>query len=538
MFKIIKFQTASYSDFSIKKSFLAVLLFLFGIQYTFGEVKNHRTLVVKATTESYGGRYKPYNVSVIWITNQTGKCIKTIGHWAKPIFGLGYSDLKEWKASCPSYLETIKKMGNHNLDGTFTYGRRYHGEITGLWDLKDSIGNKVPNGTYFYNIEITENPSGDKIHVWGELLVTDSNLMITGNQGQNSGAKKYPRAINTISTEVLDYELTKIPPRVNKLSYIKENNITLEFFRPIDPASASKKENYSITYVRKNNLGQWEENSKKTLNIDSIKITQNNKLVNIYTEVHYLDEKYTIELGAIKDRDSLNLSLPKSTLTYIPGYTPFKKSIHIAKYFDLNAISVGDSIDTTFFLGFDPIDISEANFKITWGTLVDTTEVALSINGNRLYYPNSRSVGIYRNDSIIIDPTNLKKGMNQFAFHKTNFIPEKSKGVYILDLYFDYYVINRNREITPIKNISSINQKSQFGKTKLGNNHYMFFAPSEFGLKEVVIYNLQGEIIGHVYGLNPHWNHYKGLRDKKSSAIVYCKFIGTKGNQIKTLILK
>jgi len=110
-------------------------------------------LKITFTTVDQNGRYAPANVGAIWIEDGSGKFIKTIKRWA----GVRASHLTAWKAvsgGWPSFFGG----GNaaDQMDAISAGTMRSHGMHDVSWDMKDPMGQLVPDGAYKVGIECTE----------------------------------------------------------------------------------------------------------------------------------------------------------------------------------------------------------------------------------------------------------------------------------------------------------------------------------------------------------------------------------------------
>jgi hypothetical protein len=111
------------------------------------------TLQIRFTTVDQNGRYAPANVGAIWIEDGSGKFIKTLKRWA----GIRASHLTAWKAASggwPSFFGG----GNatDQMDAISAGTMRSHGMHDVSWDMKDLMGQLVPDGMYKVGIEVTE----------------------------------------------------------------------------------------------------------------------------------------------------------------------------------------------------------------------------------------------------------------------------------------------------------------------------------------------------------------------------------------------
>lgn len=109
-------------------------------------------VTITAKTTSYGGEWAPQNFVCIWIQKPDSTYIKTI-------------DVKLSEPKYASYFKTWLKakgvLGKEllvDIDGVTSASCRpdHESQVTAKWDLKDRNGNLVPEGTYQFCIEMTE----------------------------------------------------------------------------------------------------------------------------------------------------------------------------------------------------------------------------------------------------------------------------------------------------------------------------------------------------------------------------------------------
>jgi len=87
--------------------------------------------------------YSPNNVVAVWVLNQGGTFVKTIGQWV----AVRQSSLVAWRTAA----------GTNDADAVSGASRGNHTTpLTVAWDLKDRQGNVVPDGTYTIRLEVSE----------------------------------------------------------------------------------------------------------------------------------------------------------------------------------------------------------------------------------------------------------------------------------------------------------------------------------------------------------------------------------------------
>ncbi len=95
---------------------------------------------VRTTTPS--GNFSPKNIGAIWVEDLSGKFIKTLQIWADKRV---------------QYLYTWNSISKGNkVDAVSSATLSSHQTHSVYWNLKDNLGNIVPNGQYKLKIEMTD----------------------------------------------------------------------------------------------------------------------------------------------------------------------------------------------------------------------------------------------------------------------------------------------------------------------------------------------------------------------------------------------
>lgn len=100
-------------------------------------------LLVSATTSAAGGKYAPSNVVAIWVTDNSGKFVKTLYVKASKQI----TDLTKWKSVSSS----------NKTDATTGATRDGHGTIYATWNATDINKKVVADGTYKVWMEMSDN---------------------------------------------------------------------------------------------------------------------------------------------------------------------------------------------------------------------------------------------------------------------------------------------------------------------------------------------------------------------------------------------
>ncbi len=100
------------------------------------------SLTVKFTTKTSNGVYGPRHTKAVWIEDETGNVVKTLGRWGdKYVWTLAWNSLTD--------VDSDTKTGASETS---------HGDETiENWGLNDKNGNKIAHGTYALHIEFNEN---------------------------------------------------------------------------------------------------------------------------------------------------------------------------------------------------------------------------------------------------------------------------------------------------------------------------------------------------------------------------------------------
>jgi len=138
---------------SLNKKFCSILcnaILLFCTSIFAGSADKSVTITAKTT--SYGGEWAPQNFVCIWIQKPDSTYVRTI-------------DVKLSEPKYASYFKTWLKakgvLGKEllvDIDGVTSASCRpdHESKVSATWDLKDRNGNPVPQGTYQFCIEMTE----------------------------------------------------------------------------------------------------------------------------------------------------------------------------------------------------------------------------------------------------------------------------------------------------------------------------------------------------------------------------------------------
>ncbi len=107
-----------------------------------GPTNPYGTVTFTATPVSYGGRYRPRDVGVIWIEDANAQFVKTLIRWGY----IRWVNLSKWRAD----------SGSNMVDAVTAATASSAKPHSGTWDYTDVSGNVVPDGEYHFLIEFAE----------------------------------------------------------------------------------------------------------------------------------------------------------------------------------------------------------------------------------------------------------------------------------------------------------------------------------------------------------------------------------------------
>jgi hypothetical protein len=106
-------------------------------------------LMFNFTTEPVGGRYKPKNIGAVWISDSSGKLIKSLEVWA--FLRLRYL----------TKYASVRGAARPDVTASATLPNHTKPHMAS-WDLKDTTGATVPPGKYTLNAELTDQDATGK----------------------------------------------------------------------------------------------------------------------------------------------------------------------------------------------------------------------------------------------------------------------------------------------------------------------------------------------------------------------------------------
>lgn len=480
----------------------------------------------RATSKYYG----PKSNTVMWITNSQGKWVRTIGLWGRwYIWTMGIYEKSRGKSEFG--------LQYTNWDGTSGATRNNHSTITGRWDLKDSAGFDVPQGKYYYHIEMNEtNFTWYSAYLNGEINIGPRDTVITGYKVQkDTNAGHIFDVVATYTAGGPD----KRPPRIASGNLTSQKKLRLNFSEAIETSSATDLKNYSLVYQKKDSKGVVLP-QKYSMSITSIALVPGTYSVDLNTENHYSNEVYTLIVQNILDKAETPNKLLADTLAYTYDKTiSMPITENLPKSFV--GLPVGDSVKTSFIVYDPPANILSSNFEVKWYDLDDTLESALYLNGGtkkifaspKGIADNGESLG-----DVEISPSLLKEGINTVTIKFNSNLGGKTSGFQVLGMNFEYQlgVYRDLTNNTPSKNQASIKPVSW--SISYLNGQYRLEGLDKTTIQKISIFNSSGKLLARGDVGSKTWNgktnHGKEIRD----ALVYVKVSGKNFSDSKTLVIK
>ena len=102
-----------------------------------------RSLYISFETTKPGGRYGDRNVHAVWVEDEAGNFVKTIGLWGQK----HAKQLAKWKRSTDDMRSDI----DARTSATVRAYKKYDIE----WDLKNKLGEEIADGKYVIKFELT-----------------------------------------------------------------------------------------------------------------------------------------------------------------------------------------------------------------------------------------------------------------------------------------------------------------------------------------------------------------------------------------------
>jgi hypothetical protein len=102
------------------------------------------TAQLEFTTETIRGKYGPKHVLAVWVTDAQTNYVKTVARFG----GKRLDKLAAWNSA---------RKGDRAVDGVTGATRSSHQALTVMWNGKDANNKTLPDGTYLFVVEFTEN---------------------------------------------------------------------------------------------------------------------------------------------------------------------------------------------------------------------------------------------------------------------------------------------------------------------------------------------------------------------------------------------
>ncbi|MDX2090543.1 MAG: DUF2271 domain-containing protein [Kofleriaceae bacterium] len=162
-------------------------------------------LTVETNTTQVGAEWAPVNCVAIWVENEAGEFIKTIGRWCQ----LRNQHLVAWQA----------KAGLNDVDAVSGASRPDHSmRLSVTWDVKDKLGVLVPDGIYRVRMETADGDSTTSNQNWQGSFTFTKGLAPDIQMPADPGAHylnvsiKYDPTANECNNNVVDVGETCDPP--------------------------------------------------------------------------------------------------------------------------------------------------------------------------------------------------------------------------------------------------------------------------------------------------------------------------------------
>jgi hypothetical protein len=147
-------------------------------------------LTLTVTTVNPMGTFNPANCVVMWIQNSAGQFVRTFGKWA----AVRESELLTWNSADGGDTSVC-------IDGVTAASRTSHGTISSKWDLSNASGQRVPNGNYWYYIEMTDRNNRQGPVVKGHIAIDGTSETQTGIDSSFNSGSTYLTSVIAAYTE-------------------------------------------------------------------------------------------------------------------------------------------------------------------------------------------------------------------------------------------------------------------------------------------------------------------------------------------------
>jgi hypothetical protein len=201
---------------ALKKLLLGLIVASLSTGFAFAQ-----SMSMSVTTKTYYGSYSPKHVLACWITNSSGTYVYAIKKYGYSYF----SSLTNW-TSCSSSTKS--------MDGTTSATLGSHSALTFTWNCKNTSSVVVPDGTYYINIEFTEQEGTKQFVKYsftkGTSTYTSAPTVVTSN-GYYTGPSVTFTAptVGLTTTEVTTFDFTYTPSdRSLQLEYDPANHSNVQ----------------------------------------------------------------------------------------------------------------------------------------------------------------------------------------------------------------------------------------------------------------------------------------------------------------------
>lgn len=110
-------------------------------------------LTIRFETSTTAGRFSPRNVHAVWVQTKAGNFVRTLDLWGER----HAKQLTDFKAAVGDLAAAVQARTGAT--------EKAYGAYTSRWNLMDAAGNRVPDGDYVVQFELTsDNADKNKRH--------------------------------------------------------------------------------------------------------------------------------------------------------------------------------------------------------------------------------------------------------------------------------------------------------------------------------------------------------------------------------------
>jgi hypothetical protein len=170
--------------------------------------------ITVSTSDPGSGGWGAEHDIVMWIQSSAGTFIKTFGRWGGDYGG---ADLPVW----------ITKKTVNTVDGTTGATLTTYGSVNATWNLTNTSGARVANGTYLYCIELS-NQHNNSRYVAGRINIDSTDETKNGTDSSVNSGSTY------LTSVVAEYTVPSSQIAFPSISNVKQSATPFEFIVPHD----------------------------------------------------------------------------------------------------------------------------------------------------------------------------------------------------------------------------------------------------------------------------------------------------------------